>query len=122
MLLILMMFLSVLYCRPWLIARAINLIRKCFAIDTVAPSSKLNLIVPKDGAALDSLLAEFATWYNVIRPHEHLYGLTPDEIWRGIDLYKTAPKSVKHFTAWDGSLCSVFFCPTRSISIIFLPY
>ncbi|MFZ6736091.1 integrase core domain-containing protein, partial [Undibacterium sp. Ji42W] len=52
---------------------------------------KLNLIVPKDGAALDNLLAEFATWYNVIRPHQHLHGLTPAEAWRGIDPYKIVP-------------------------------
>ncbi|MFZ6736109.1 hypothetical protein ACO0LG_29610, partial [Undibacterium sp. Ji42W] len=54
--------------------------------------------------ALDNLLAEFATWYNVIRPHQHLHGLTPAEAWRGIDPYKIVPQSVQHFTAWDGLL------------------
>lgn len=65
---------------------------------------KLNLIVPKDGSALDNLMAEFATWYNVIRPHQHLYGLTPTEVWRGIDPYRTAPKSMQYFEGWHGLL------------------
>jgi transposase InsO family protein len=65
---------------------------------------KLNLIVPEDGAALDSLLAEFNFWYNAVRPHQHLHGFTPMEVWTGIDPYKTAPKLVKRFMGWDGLL------------------
>ncbi|MFZ6722941.1 integrase core domain-containing protein [Undibacterium sp. Ji49W] len=69
---------------------------------------KLNLIIPKDGLALDGLLAEFMSWYNLIRPHQHLHGWTPAEVWRGIDPYATAPKSVQCFAAWDGLLCGFY--------------
>jgi len=65
---------------------------------------QLNQVIPRDGAALDSLLAEFATWYNEIRPHQHLHGFTPAEVWRGIDPYETAPKAIQMFEAWDGML------------------
>ncbi|MHB9118939.1 MAG: transposase [Burkholderiales bacterium] len=65
---------------------------------------KLNRITPEDGATLDSLLSEFSCWYNAVRPHQHLYGLTPQEAWSGVDPYKTAPKAVLRFDGWDGML------------------
>jgi len=65
---------------------------------------KLNMIVPQDGAALDRLLAEFSCWYNAVRPHQHLHGFTPLEVWTGIDPYKLAPKAVLRFEGWDGLL------------------
>ena len=64
----------------------------------------LDRVVPRDGAALDTMLAEFSTWYNEIRPHQHLHGYTPLEVWRGIDPYATAPGSVQMFQAWNGML------------------
>ncbi|MBA3774296.1 MAG: transposase [Ramlibacter sp.] len=65
---------------------------------------KLNAIVPEDRQALNGLLSEFAFWYNEVRPHQHLHGLTPAEAWRGIDPYRSAPKAVMQFEGWDGFL------------------
>ncbi|MBI3712336.1 MAG: transposase [Burkholderiales bacterium] len=69
---------------------------------------KLNCIVPIDGIALDKLLADFTFWYNAVRPHQHLHGFTPLEVWRGIDPYRTAPKEVIPFSAWDGMLTGYY--------------
>jgi len=63
---------------------------------------KLNQIVPRDGEALDALLREFAFWYNEVRPHQHLHGYTPAEVWRGVDPYLVAPKEVLRFEGWQG--------------------
>lgn len=65
---------------------------------------KLNLIVPKNRLTLNLLLGEFAFWYNEVRPHQHLHGLTPAEAWRGIDPYTTPSKSVRRFSGWGGLL------------------
>ncbi|MFZ6872679.1 integrase core domain-containing protein [Undibacterium sp. Di27W] len=69
---------------------------------------KLNLITPVNGLALDCLLGEFTTWYNLIRPHQHLHGYTPAEVWTGVDPYISAPKSVASFSAWDGLLTGYY--------------
>ncbi|MFZ6770200.1 integrase core domain-containing protein [Undibacterium sp. Di26W] len=65
---------------------------------------KLNLTVPVNGLMLDCLLSDFTAWYNLIRPHQHLHGYTPNEVWTGVDPYVSAPKSVQYFSAWDGLL------------------
>lgn len=56
------------------------------------------------GESLQASLAEFAFWYNHVRPHQHLGGLTPAEAWSGIDPYKQRPTRVYWFAAWDGLL------------------
>jgi len=53
---------------------------------------------------LVQLLAEFSFWYNATRPHQHLNGLTPDEVWHGVDPYARAPKSAQLFSGWSGLL------------------
>ncbi|BBB61940.1 hypothetical protein UNDKW_3667 [Undibacterium sp. KW1] len=53
---------------------------------------------------LDAMLRDFTTWYNLIRPHQHLHGHTPAEVWTGINPYITPPKSVHQFEAWDDLL------------------
>jgi putative transposase len=53
---------------------------------------------------LDCLLAAFSHWYNRVRPHQHLHGFTPVEVWNGVDPYKTVPKAVSRFTGWGGLL------------------
>jgi transposase InsO family protein len=68
---------------------------------------KLNRVIPTDGAALNRLLDAFLFWYNAVRPHQHLFGLTPMEAWRGIDPYTRAPESAQHFVEWDGLLRGV---------------
>jgi transposase InsO family protein len=69
---------------------------------------KLNLIVPQDGDALNSLLSEFSGLYNEVRPHQHLYGLTPAEAWRGVDPYRSAPDAVLRFEGWEGLLTGYY--------------
>ena len=69
---------------------------------------KLNRIVPRDAHALDALLLEFTFWYNEVRPHQHLHGLTPAEVWRGIDPYRSAPKEVGRFEGWGGLLMGLY--------------
>ena len=58
----------------------------------------------RDAPHLARSLADFRFWYNVARPHQHLGGRTPEQVWRGVDPYKIAPKAVSEFTAWDGRL------------------
>ncbi|MFZ6742839.1 transposase [Undibacterium sp. JH2W] len=65
---------------------------------------KLNLTTPINGLMLDVMLRDFTSWYNLIRPHQHLHGYTPAEVWSGINPYSTPPKSVHKFEAWDGLL------------------
>lgn len=53
---------------------------------------------------LQAALDVFRDWYCNVRPHAHLDGATPEEIWRGVDPYRRAPKSVEWFEGWDGLL------------------
>ena len=36
-------------------------------------------------------LCEIRTWYNHARPHDHLQGRTPAEVWAGIDVFAARP-------------------------------
>jgi transposase InsO family protein len=65
---------------------------------------KLDLIEINTREALLNLLGDFNVWYNVVRPHQNLAGLTPDEAWHGNNPYINAPRSVHWFEAWDGLL------------------
>ena len=65
---------------------------------------KLDRIEIDTRDALVHLLGDFSIWYNAVRPHQNLAGLTPDEAWYGADPYANAPKSVHWFEAWDGLL------------------
>ena len=49
-------------------------------------------------------LAQFQFWYNFTRPHQHLAGRTPAEVWNGIDPFCKPVKAVHGFVAWDGRL------------------
>lgn len=44
-----------------------------------------------DGSQLATVLREIRTWYNHDRPHNHLQGRTPAEVWAGIDVFATRP-------------------------------
>ncbi len=57
---------------------------------------------------LQSSLIEFAFWYNHVRSHQHLRGLTPAEAWVGCDPYQQPPKRVDWFEAWDGLLTGFY--------------
>lgn len=59
-------------------------------------------------ASLQASLDEFEFWYNAVRPHQHLAGRTPLEVWNKIDPWANAPKSVEWFSAWDGLLTGYY--------------
>lgn len=44
-----------------------------------------------DGNALVTALQDIRQWYNHDRPHDHLQGRTPAEVWAGIDVFAVKP-------------------------------
>lgn len=63
--------------------------------------NKLDRWIVKDAAQLDTSLRLFRFWYNHVRPHRHLDGATPAEVW------SRPGKGRRHeqwFEAWDGLL------------------
>ncbi len=65
---------------------------------------KLNRITVANFAALSHAMLEFKTFYNHVRPHQHLQGRTPQETWDGIDPRRCAPKQARFVKAWGGLL------------------
>jgi len=68
----------------------------------------LDRIVIVDSDDLRIKLVEFRAWYNHARPHHHLHGRTPAEVWDG------QPKSTKQpifIRIWDGFITGWFFPP-----------
>jgi putative transposase len=58
-------------------------------------------------AALGSLMGTFRYFYNDVRPHQALGGLTPAEAWAGVswqDVCEKRCKTIVPFSAWDGLL------------------
>jgi len=49
-------------------------------------------------------LRTFRFWYNQVRPHQHLQGRTPHEVWHGIDIYRCRIRRSVEYEAWDGLL------------------
>jgi len=49
----------------------------------------------------------FRTWYNHVRPHQHLDWLTPAEAWDGMRLGKRG--EALYFNEWDGALTGFYF-------------
>lgn len=68
----------------------------------------LDLIAVCNGADLAHRLGEFRAWYNHVRPHQQLFGLTPAEVWSGLDASCNEPLWL---SAWDGLLSGWFFPP-----------
>lgn len=69
---------------------------------------KLDRIPIVDGNDLRIKLLEFRAWYNHARPHQHLDGRTPAEVWCG------KPKSMKRpcfVSIWGGFITGWFFPP-----------
>ena len=68
-----------------------------------------NLWALPPGAEPQNDLDIFRFWYNHLRPHQHLNGLTPAQQWsgKGPDLSREA----SFFSAWDGLLTG-FYCPS----------
>lgn len=69
---------------------------KCH-LDTIAATSREDLA---------EKLWAFRLWYNHVRPHQHLYGLTPTEEWRGLSKTHGSPT---WFEAWDARLAGWYF-------------
>jgi transposase InsO family protein len=44
-----------------------------------------------DRAHVARTLRDIRTWYNHNRPHDHLQGRTPAEVWAGVDVFATGP-------------------------------
>ncbi|HWV44618.1 MAG TPA: hypothetical protein VN039_01095, partial [Nitrospira sp.] len=47
----------------------------------------------EDAASYDRALQQVRTFYNHLRPHQHLYGRTPAEVWADVDVFTPAFKS-----------------------------
>ncbi|MEW8229300.1 MAG: integrase core domain-containing protein [Candidatus Thiodiazotropha endolucinida] len=69
---------------------------------------KLNRWEVDSREQLEAALGLFRVWYNHVRPHQHLNGRTPAEVWAGIDCFTTSPKQCHHFEAWDGLLTGYY--------------
>ena len=61
--------------------------------------------------ALNHSLALFRCWYNHIRPHQYLHGLTPAEVWQGNTDCKKRHHKPCWFEAWDGLLTGYYLPP-----------
>ncbi|HET7922104.1 MAG TPA: integrase core domain-containing protein [Gammaproteobacteria bacterium] len=57
---------------------------------------------------LNAALRTFRLWYNHIRPHQHLQGHTPAEIWNGVEIRKRPPHEEIWFSAWEGLLTGYY--------------
>lgn len=69
--------------------------------------SKLDRIGIADGDDLRRKLIEFSHWYHH-RPHQHLAGHTPAEVWEGRGRSTRMPQRIE---AWDGRLKGWYFPP-----------
>ena len=45
----------------------------------------------KGSHEFDRRLTDIRQWYNHMRPHDHLRGRTPAEVWAGIDVFMEHP-------------------------------
>lgn len=60
-------------------------------IGTVKRALALELIA--DQGALTDALRDIRAWYNHTRPHDHLQGRTPAEVWAEIDIFAARPRT-----------------------------
>jgi transposase InsO family protein len=70
--------------------------------------SKLDRLAVDSLEALNGALGEFRFFYNHVRPHQNLAGLTPAEAWAGASPFERAPKREYWFEAWDGLLTGYY--------------
>ena len=60
-------------------------------------------------ASLADRLVEFRFFYNQIRPHQHLRGLTPAEVWSGLKAETLRhPETEYWFSGWGGVLAGYY--------------
>ena len=70
-----------LYC-PWMNGR----IERFFGIFKTV----LRRCVISDARTMDAFTSDFARWYNELRPHQSLGGMTPLEAWVGVDPFRVS--------------------------------
>lgn len=66
---------------PWQngrVERFIGTVKRELAAESIA-----------DVREMTRALQEIRTWYNHDRPHDHLQGRTPAEVWAGVDVFTT---------------------------------
>ncbi|GEN22524.1 hypothetical protein HCU01_04730 [Halomonas cupida] len=68
----------------------------------------LNTVIPIDDADLKIMMAEFRCWYNHAKPHQHLYGYTPAEVWEGRPKSTRTPQFI---SIWNGRINGWWFPP-----------
>jgi putative transposase len=56
----------------------------------------------EDGEQLDRALTNVRAWYNHVRPHAHLHGRTPAEVWAGVDVFADTPQAAIWRQHWEG--------------------
>lgn len=68
---------------PWQngrVERFIGTVKRALALEPIA-----------DEDAMTDRLRDVRAWYNHARPHDHLQGRTPAEVWAGIDVFTAKP-------------------------------
>ena len=70
--------------------------------------AKLDRLAVDSFEALNGALSEFRFFYNHVRPHQNLAGLTPAEAWAGANPFAFASKDEYWFEAWDGLLSGYY--------------
>jgi len=86
--------LTALHC-PWQngrVERFIGTVKAALSKQTIASSQQL-----------EAALGGVRTWYNHLRPHQHLHGRTPAEVWAGIDVFLTNHRSLAWLKVWTSS-------------------
>jgi hypothetical protein len=69
-------------------------------IGTVKRALALELIA--DGDDMTDRLRDVRAWYNHARPHDHLQGRTPAEVWAGIDIFAPRFRTGMAYTSRTG--------------------
>lgn len=67
---------------------------------------KIQQVALPNSDTIDLALLQFRIWYNHVQPHQHLYGRTPAEMWRG---KPAATGRGEYFSTWDGVLTGFYF-------------
>ncbi len=70
--------------------------------------AKLDRLAVESFAALNQALGEFRFFYNQVRPHQNLAGLTPAESWSGAAPFAHPAKREYWFEGWDGLLSGYY--------------
>lgn len=68
---------------PWQngrVERFIGTVKRALATESIADENDVR-----------TALRHIRSWYNHARPHDHLQGRTPAEVWAGVDVFSTRP-------------------------------